>query len=304
MPAKRHHAVPRFYLSRFAAEDGLVWLHDVGKPSSVRVSPKDAIVENYLYAPEVGENPKDDLFETFLAQNVEAPAAPAIGRLAEGAPISSDDREKIAVFLAYQEFRVPRMRDAVTNAFSQIGQRILDISMQNREAMKKDFEDMGTPICDADLDTLIAGVQRGGIKVEATKAAWLGSSLIVSEIAEMLSRMPWAVLEAPTNIEFLTSDAPIVKVLTDRTVPRVFAGGWLSPSAESTFALDPSTILVIRPDGKEGRSKAQVAWCEDVNNRLVANARRFVISRSRDQYIQEISAQLAERRSTRHSSQQ
>jgi Protein of unknown function (DUF4238) len=296
MAAKRHHAVPRFYLSRFAAEDGLIWLHDIHTQSSVRVSPNDAIVEKYLYAPEVGENPKDDVFEKFLADHVDGPAAPAIARLAEGGTISSEDRQRIAVFLAYQEFRIPRMRDAVSGLVTQVGERVLDLLVEHPENMKRTFEDMGTPMSDEDLGRLVEGVKSGGIKIEATKVAWLQSASIVTEIATMLDNMPWTVLEAPSGVEFLTSDSPIVKVVTDPTVPRHLAGGWLSPAAESTFALDPSHMLAIRPDGKEGRFGIRKAWCDDVNRRLISHARRFVVSRSPDSYV-EIIAKKTRRRS-------
>lgn len=297
MPAKRHHAVPRFYLSRFAAADGLIWLHDLEDLSSVRVSPNDAIVEKYLYSPEVGENPKDDAFEQFLAQHVDAPAAPALERLAKGDPISPEDRQRIATFVAYQEFRVPRMRDVVIKFMSEIGQRILDLSMNHPEAVKKNFDEMGKPITDEKLAKMIEGVKAGGIKIEATKAAWLSAATVANEIAEMLNRMPWTVLDAPAGVEFLTSDAPIVKVLTDPNVPRMYAGGWLSPSAESTFALDPSHTLAIAPDGNEGRFGIRRAWCKDVNTRVVSQARRFVVSRSRDGYIEVLAEKRAKLRS-------
>lgn len=286
MTAKRHHAVPRFYLSRFAAKDGLIWLHDLHTQSVARVSPNDAIVEKYLYSPGVGENPKDDAFEKFLAEHVDGPAAPAIARFAEDGVISSDHRQRIALFLAFQELRTPRMRDTVSGMVTQVGERILDILVEHPENMKRTFEEMGTPMSDEDLGRLVEGVKSGGIKIEATKMAWLQSAAIASEIASMLESMPWTVVEAPSGVEFLTSDSPIVKVVTDPTVPNHFSGGWLSPAAESTFALDPSHMLVIKPDGTEGRFGVRKAWCKDVNSRLISHARRFVVSRSPDAYVE------------------
>lgn len=295
MPAKRHHAVPRFYLSRFAA-DGRIWLHDLQGESAIQVSPNDAIVEKYLYAPEVGEDPKDDSFEQFLAQYVDGPAAPAIDRLARGETLQSEDRDRIAVFLAFQDFRVPRTRDLVTKFVGEVGQRMLEISVNHREAMKRDFEEMGNPIADNDLDKLIEAVNLGAIKVEGTKAAWLDMAAAAAEIAELLIQLPWTVIAAPNGVEFLTSDSPIVKVITDRRVPRFLGGGWLSPSAESTFALDPSHALVIRLDGKEGRLAGERRWAKNVNSRLVSHARRFVVSRSRDGYVDGLAKRRAKHR--------
>ena len=288
MPARRHHAVPRFYLSRFADEDGLIWLHDLQRHLATKVSPRDAIVEKHLYAPEVGENPKDDTIEKFLAEHIESPAAPAIERLASGDSVSDEDRQRIALFVAYQEFRVPRIRDAIQRMMTEVGERVLAMSVQHPESMKRTFAEMGKPISDEDLAKLTNAVKTGGIAVQATKVPWLASAAVPTEIASMLTRMPWAVVEAPDRMEFITSDSPVVKVLTDRKVPPMLAGGWLSPSAESTIALDPWRVLVIRPDGKEGRFGISKLWCKDVNRRTVRQARRFVVSFSRDSYIEKI----------------
>lgn len=295
MPSKRHHAVPRFYLERFAKDDGLIWLHNVETVTAVRVNPKDAIVEKYLYSPEVGETPKDDSFEKFLAERIEGPAAPCLERLANGEEISSDERQRIALFIAYQEYRSQHMRDIVRDFVTDIARDFIDVSLQNRDYMKSAFEKMGKPMSDDDLTKMTEAWNSGGVAVEATKIAWLKSSKISTDTAKMLYKMPWLIAEAPDGVEFLTSDTPVVKVLTDRRVPDRFAGGWLSPSAESTFALDPRTILIIRPDGNEGRIEAPRPWCKDVNSRLIAQSRRFVVSRSRDDYVEKVAKKLASR---------
>jgi hypothetical protein len=135
---------------------------------------------------------------------------------------------------------------------------------------------------------MVQAVKEGGIDVQATKIPWLSSMTIATEIADLIYRLPWTLIDAPRGVEFLTSDAPLVKVLTDRAVPSFFAGGWLSPSAETTFALSPSTCLAIRPDGIEARIEGKKRWCRDLNKRVVAQANRFVVSRSRDSYVEKL----------------
>jgi Protein of unknown function (DUF4238) len=280
--SKRHHWVPRFYLKRFADADGLIWLHDLNAGSSLPVSPGDALVKKYLYAPKVGENPDDDVFERFLADHVDGPAVAPLNRLAAGDPVSYEDRQRIAIFVAYQEYRVPRMKDAIQRFMGEVAQRILRMSVERPESMKRTFEAMGKPISDADLERLVTSVKNGDMKVKVNKIPWLAAGEVPTDIAGMLVEMPWAVLEAPGGFEFLTSDCPIAKVVTDSTVPPMLAGGWLSPSAESTLALDPSHVLLISPNGREGRATASEAWCRDVNRRLVQQAQRFVVSRNPD----------------------
>jgi hypothetical protein len=289
MTAKRHHAVPQFYLRRFSNSDGYLWLHDRHQRIATQVHTRDAMVEKYLYAPQTGDEPYDDALEKHLAVNVEGPAALPLEKLSKGDELSEVERQHLSLFLAYQEVRVPRMRDLITAFTADVGQRVLEIAASNPKSIRSSLESAGESISDATLTRMTELVLSGGIKVEATKMAWLETTLAnAGEMAGMLYRMPWFVVEAHSQIEFLTSDAPIVKVLTDRTVPREFAGGWLSPSAEATFALDPKHCLVIRPDGKQGRGRASKLWCKDVNSRLVRQAHRFVASRSRDTYVEAI----------------
>jgi hypothetical protein len=293
MVSKRHHAVPRFYLKRFADAAGLLWLHDVHGVTVARAQPHDALVETRLYAPETGADPHDDSLEVFLAERVDGPAAQPIDKLSRGEPLSDDERQYIALFLAFQERRVPRMREGVRTFASDMANRLLRewVSRpdQLREAFKESQEVRGREItaerAEELADQFIEGVTSGAIKIEPTKMPWLHLVTQATETARVLNDMPWSVVRTPEGVEFITSDAPIVKVLTDRRVPTHYAGGWLSPSAESTFALDPKHCLVIRADGRRGRPEAVASWCRDVNRRTIMQAHRYVVSRGRDPYV-------------------
>lgn len=286
---KLHHAVPKFYIKRFAKADGLVYLHDKQRLSVVRVHPDAAIAENYLYAPEVGETPYDDSFEKFLSDHVDSPAAPIIEKLTFGDSISDEERSYMALFLAFQDMRIPRTRDLIAKFMGNIGRKLLRMQAQHPDSMKRILENMGEKVSDERIRDLADDIKRNEFVVEPTKVMWLESMSIAVDIAEVIYRMPWIVAEAHPDIEFITSDAPIAKILTDRSIPRIFGVGWLSPSVESTFTLSPSHCLIIRPDRKEGRYEAPKSWCKNVNRRLILQARRFVISRNRDSYIEIIS---------------
>jgi hypothetical protein len=140
------------------------------------------------------------------------------------------------------------------------------------------------------LSKLIGDIKEGRLNIKATKTVWLQTMDVATEIAPMLYRMPWTIVEAPTGIEFIISDSPIVKVRTDPKIPPLFSVGWLSPSAESTFPLNPNICLVIRPDGKEGRISGEEEWCHDVNRRTLSQAQRFVVSSHRNSRLDELVA--------------
>lgn len=286
MSSKRHHAVPQFLLRRFVNAAGLVWLHDLQQLTAVRVQPKDALVESRLYAPGVGDTPNDDALESFLAQHVEGPAAKPLEKLVIGKPLSSEERESVALLIGFQEIRTPRMRDSVGNLAETLADRILHLSADHPEYIRRELTSIGDEVSDAHLTNLVEAIKSGALRARATKILWLQATTIAFEIADLICRMPWTVAEAPQDFEFVISDAPVVKVLTDPSIHGMMGVGWISPSAESTFTIDPTYCLVIRPDGREERRRGTREWCKDVNKRTVRQAKRFVVSRSRDSYIE------------------
>ena len=286
--SKRHHAVPQFLLRRFANGNGLLWLHDLHLRSAVRVQPKDALVESRLYAPGVGDNPNDDAVESFLAQHIEGPAAIPVEKLAGGESLAFDERYAVSLLIAFQEIRTPRMRDAVGNLVERLADGVLRMSAEHPDYIRKILTKVGHEVSDSSLASLVESIRSGRLRAQATKIPWLQSSTIAFEIADLVCKMPWSVVEAPKGFEFVISDSPVTKVLTDPSIQGMMGVGWISPSAESTFALDPAHCLAILRDGKEQRLKGDKEWCKDVNIRMVRQAKRFVVSRSRSSYVETV----------------
>lgn len=106
-------------------------------------------------------------------------------------------------------------------------------------------------------------------------------------------------MDAPSDFEFLTSDVPIVKIVIHPKFPRMYAGGWLSPHAETTFTLDPKTCLVISPEGFEGQLVGKRSWCKDVNRRLIMKANRFVISREKESFVEKVATKRNDKSNTK-----
>ncbi len=281
---KRHHSVPQFYLGRFTGPDGLLWIYPVDGSEPKHVGPRNAAVERYLYAPEVGEEPHDDTVEDVLAEMVDGPAVAATDRLIRGDQLRPEDRAAIAFYVAVQELRVPAIRDQHGANLEHLFYMTTDILVGHPEHVMEKAEEMGLP-----PQQVLAGLQAikdGRFQLRATKVSWLQTLFeVVRGTAPLIAKLPWLVVEAPSGFEFLTSDSPIVRVLTDRSVPNLCASGWLSPSAETTLVLDPEHVLVIAPEGREGRQLGRPGWCEDVNRRTLEQAYRYVFSRNQADWI-------------------
>lgn len=282
--SKRHHSVPMHYLERFTGDTGLLWVYPTDGAEPRQAHPRNTAVERYLYAPEVGDNPKTDEVEKFLAEHVDGPASQPLAKLSIGEDLTPEERNSVAIFLAFQELRVPQTRDAILGFVEQIGHRVLEMVVAHPEHLDKKAAEIG--LRGELVRRGYEGIKAGDLKLEATKISWLDSMLQVArESANLIDGLSWCVAECSPGFEFVTSDTPVVKILTDRSVPAIYAGGWISPSAESTFALDPEHVLIIKPDGPTGRIAPPRAWCIDVNRRTVGQAHRFVISRNRADWI-------------------
>lgn len=303
---KRHHFVPKLYLSRFTNDDGVLWQYERGKELPVPVQPRDAAVESYLYSPQVGENPKSDEIEAFLAEHVEGPSAQPLGKLIRGTDLTTEERSLLSLYIAFQELRVPGWRDAIAGFMEDISKRILELHLAHPKSFRRKLERAtGRPHSHDDVERIAKSYQDGKLAIKATKVGWLQSLLETGQdLVPTVSKLRWLVVEVAENadFEFVTSDSPITKVLTDARVPRHFAGGWESPSAESTLTLTPKHVLVLTPDGRCGRKvvakhalNTARPWLQDVNARTVRRARRFVFSRRPQPFITDLLSSRADR---------
>lgn len=283
--SKRHHSVPRAYLRRFTDDDGLLFQHERGQEGAVQVPPHKAARENLLYAPETGDDPSDDAVEVFLAEHIDGPAVQVIDTIIAGSELADDERFQFSLYLAFQEFRIPRMRDNVLKTMGDVAKTMLQLSGSHPEYVGRIFSEMGEAKSEAEIKKIAGFMARGEYEVNVHKTQWLSLLGVAVDIAPMIAGLPWTVMETG-EYEIVTTDAPVVKILTDKRVPRKFAGGWLSPSAEATFALDPCHVLVISQDASEGlRREAPPRWARNVNTRSVGQANRFVYSRSREAWV-------------------
>ena len=295
MRRKRHHAVPVHYLTRFVGQTGKLWQHMRGAREPQQVHPSKAAVEKYLYALEAGEDPYNDSVEVWLADNIDGPAAALIRKLIAKGSLRGDDRARFAVFLALQEIRIPRFRDVVGREMSNVGKTILQVLAEHDpDGLRELLATKGVELNDTDFEELMVLYRAGDANIAATKATWLESFALANEMAPQISALAWIVVPAPGDFEFVTSDAPVVKVLT-RSIPSPRHAGWRAPSIEGIFPLDPKHLLFIRRAGRARRDEGSLAWCRRMNERTLRFAHRFVYSRRRERFIEEVWAESGER---------
>ena len=99
------------------------------------------------------------------------------------------------------------------------------------------------------------------------------------DLAGTLLTLDWKFATAPSDLAFITSDAPFV------IAPPVGESDWracgvLTPGATSSIPLSPSTCLVIEGRGREERHcRIRKDEVRRINENVAMNSDRFVIGR-------------------------
>ncbi|MDP9093599.1 MAG: DUF4238 domain-containing protein [Actinomycetota bacterium] len=103
--ARRHHVVPRFYLSRFADDRAQLRRVPLGDSTSHLIAVGDATVQTDYFAVESDVGPAD-AFEGQLS-GIEGKAAGALARMLDERvwPMSLDDRYLVAMWIGLQHLR-------------------------------------------------------------------------------------------------------------------------------------------------------------------------------------------------------
>ena len=120
MAAKRHHTVPRFFLRRFAAENGLLRVverDDFSKWFETGV--ENALAQTHFYSIDTEEGPNTGVEEERRAKTVEGPAARALRRIVdEGVfPPMAGLRKALCTFFAFQFVRGEGKRAALLERY-------------------------------------------------------------------------------------------------------------------------------------------------------------------------------------------
>jgi hypothetical protein len=275
---KFHHFIPVLHLRHFADESGLLWVHDKLAGRSFKQRPERVGGELFLYAPEDGANPKDDVLEKWFAEQIDGPAADPVSRLAlsDGLPqFTNQERSAVAAYMAGLDVLTPRLRDDILEYY-RTG------LATNWEALHKDptqlradiLEATGVEYSDEDLARFAAQFE-----IVVPKSAWLGFiSRHLNRAAARLHHATWTLFRAPVGYDFVASDAGILKCrgsydkIVDNSPGWSGGGHWLIP-------LSPSRALAIAPDNRYASVEPTREWMLAARAQLVKDAQRFVYSR-------------------------
>ncbi len=243
---KQHHYVTKAYLEGFLRpqEVHLVCYGRGGRGPFKRL-PEDLASQRNYYALKRDDGSWDDTFESLIGRTVEDPGLPVIQKLASGSTrLGWQDRERIALLIAFQEMRTPSAR-ARARAFSKVlYERVAhDIKAANPDQKSIQIAGESGKTSTVTLDEMakvheeMCDDHSMEIHRSLTRAA--------NKLSEHLKFMKFTVHYPIGNEEFITTDTPVIRVFRN---PAPLGTGINRSDVEIRFPLSRKSFLTLTHD--------------------------------------------------------
>lgn len=272
---KRQHYVPRFYLERWTTSDGYICLHDLKETRAFSTSPKDALLQKYLYE----DDPKrpDNVFEKHLAE-MEGRTSYHLSKLIEHAisigstiknhrkygafspQLPKDVFPNVVDLVAYQYFRVPGAND----------QKRYEISVSPGTNEEKEAA------------------------LRPRRMTITGYEYAINRFRRMK-----AMIYVSSDREYLTSDWPCFDIKDSFKSPALGEDIGKDPEVVLYMPLSPLVALIMySPDNYKNAEKippvivhrAPDGFIKNQNSMIVQKAGRFVVAPKEASFIFQVAA--------------
>jgi hypothetical protein len=304
-----NHYVPLLYLKRWAGTDRKVAVYRVlvqhaNVPLWNRFSIRSIGFHQNLYTRILGGTETDE-FENWLEREIETPAEEPIARATANARLTPADWERLIRFLATQDMRTPaRMIDFMARQVKELPaatERVLQNVVRDLTEAKRSGKTIERPASDIGAGFPIRvtkeiepGAELGTLKVETVvgRSLWLWSlKQPLTQTYKVLKAHKWTVVRPPTNMNWLTSDNPVVKLNYYAHDHYDFKGGWGKPGTELIMPLGPQHLLYTkvgeRPPWIKG-DRVPEFFALAFQRFIIQNAHRYVYAATPDPQVEMI----------------
>jgi len=273
-PRKRkHHYVPRFYLSGFEDPQNphVIWIYEKGK-DLIRAGSKEVIaVQNDYHTYVNGGGTVDTDSVEDLLSKVEGAAAKVLKNIESLHELGPPDRLLFSCFLAFMAMRGPRVRDDADR-----------MAGEQEKALRRFIGRRSTASAECSEDSTLD--LPSDLIAEPTFSLGLMFHM-AKPLSAILNCMNWTTLVADGNEAFLTSDSPMVRVLPYGGGLAV-EGPFLSEDVEITLPLSKSHALYCSwTSVGSNHIRVRTAVTREINRRTVISAARFVYAPIRSRHL-------------------
>lgn len=284
---KKQHIVPRFYLSKFCDQDGLVWTYSGGDKPRGDI-PEATAVETNFYSPIGADGERFDEAEKLLAE-IEGNAAPLWDNLCAGKVLVGEEREHIALFLAAQYLRSPSTVRAGAEMMASLVHHTAQFITANKEAhnqsVDKYEDETGNKISPEEREKMREFMSDpNNFSINVLRSAGLPMLGGIGNLANIFLHMKWVVGRSKDQ-HLVTSDSPATRVSDPKTHSPVYGdGAFANKTVRVSFPLTPSRIIELTWQGEERERVVEIpkTMAREMNGIRAAQAERFVYSSESD----------------------
>lgn len=283
-PAQQHY-ISRFYLKGFA-ENGRVAVYNRTTGIVNSLAPKNAAVLEHPYT-FIDESDRRRFELEALFGIVESRAGTALKAALCRSPLSFEDREYLALFVAMHAIRTPAAFAESRIVLEEVEHAMLKLIISSEGAAYKLLKE-STPngASDEELRRLAATLSKmvdgNHFRISVPDEAARASSLKTWDtVARALFDRDWTVVHAPIGCEYITSDSPVV--LSPLRDTEHLPLGYGSLHTHVLFPLSRTTALVMNGDGRRLRHvDVRSEQVERFNSAVAADCYRCVIGSNAD----------------------
>jgi len=278
---KAHHYIPQSYLQEFTdpTTPGYLWVYPHASADIRKAAPKTVAFSNYYYAFTKPNGEVDqESFEKILS-DVEGTAATIAQKVIDRGPLSEEEKENYAGFLAVMVLRVPAFRQRIEEVMGNVALEMGKF-MASVPRVFNEVTDWLEANSEFDLEGMSRAELRKSIladdyKMVVEPQASLHTFTHIGEMASVFADMHWTFVETPAGKHFLTSDNPVAVLNTETWAFIPYIAGMLDPKVQVTFPITRDLALLARWVEEPDDYCQGSAWLvTKINQRTLINAHR------------------------------
>jgi hypothetical protein len=283
---EQSHFVPQGYLKGWSADGKRAWMYRLlvstdAVPEWRKRSIRGIAFHQHLYT-RLAAGTETDEIEKWLNQEFETPAQQALDSVRQNSRLTPTHWKALAHFVAAQHVRTPARYFEMMQRWTVDLKPMIETTLRSSVATREQIRHKDTPLTpltpthEAYLPSRVtvrksaAGGGEIGLEMVAGRGLWLFAIRhLLTSTLRALENHKWTVLNAPSGVEWMTSDDPVIPLNYYAPGRYDFKGGWGNKGTEILLPLSPHHLLYTRVGHRDRPQR-------DVEPSIAKDFQRFI----------------------------
>ena len=289
-PTERNHYLPQFYLKSFLSNK-IFWVYYKDGSGPIAQTPINTGVEKNLYTFKNPNGSKNDELERILGI-AENNATEIIKNLSKpNARLDANDISDLAIFFSFMATRVPN----AINLAKELGEEIIRTKLikfsKNLKEIQRVIDEVNSKEPRA-INLSPEEIQKAFSSPEEhfkfSLKKTLPMAISINQAVKLyytFCQMNWCLYRAPSNIQFITSDSPVVPFIRYRDGSATIGTGYGMKDVEVSIPISPHLCIIMSHKPRQKYIAASKKFVLKVNRRTAWNGEIFLISSNKTKYV-------------------